>query len=83
MTKLKGDGVSLGVFAVGGEPFGLAFDGSYIWVANSTTANVTKLRASDGASLGTFPVGSFPTAVAFDGANLWVANESSNTVSKL
>jgi DNA-binding beta-propeller fold protein YncE len=70
VTKLKGDGTSLGVFAVGGEPFGLASDGSYIWVANRTTANATKLRASDGASLGTFPVGNFPTSVAFGGANV-------------
>jgi len=65
------------------SPFGLASEGSYIWVANSTTANATKLRASDGASVRTFPVGNFPTSVAFDGANVWVTNETSNTVSKL
>jgi DNA-binding beta-propeller fold protein YncE len=60
----------------------VAFDGANIWVANSTTTNVTKLRASDGANLGTFPVGNYPSAVAFDGANIWLANQGSNTVSK-
>jgi DNA-binding beta-propeller fold protein YncE len=53
-----------------------------MWVANGTSNDVTKLRASDGANLGTFPVGSGPSAIAFDGANMWVANANSNTVSK-
>jgi hypothetical protein len=68
-------------FPVGSNPAGLAFDGSNIWVANSSS--VTKLRASDGANLGTFPAGSSPRAVAFDGANIWAANLNSDNVTKL
>lgn len=68
---------------VGTAPYGLAFDGANIWVANSGSATVTKLRASDGANLGTIAVGNTPEGVAFDGANIWVANQQSNTVSKL
>ena len=74
---------NLGTFAVGTAPRAVAFDGANIWVANSGSNNVTKLRASDGANLGTFAVGSVPDGVAFDGANIWVANIFSNAVSKL
>jgi hypothetical protein len=70
-------------FAVGSDPFAVAFDGANIWVANTGGNNVTKLRASDGANLGTFAVGSNPRAVAFDGANIWVANAGGNNVTKL
>ncbi|NUQ47215.1 MAG: hypothetical protein HUU22_14420, partial [Phycisphaerae bacterium] len=70
-------------FAVGSNPYGVAFDGANIWVTNSGSSNVTKLRASDGAYLGTFAVGSTPLGVAFDGANIWVANYFSNNVTKL
>jgi hypothetical protein len=47
-------------FAVGSGPFGVAFDGASIWVANGNSGSVTKLRASDGAVLGTFSVGNGP-----------------------
>jgi DNA-binding beta-propeller fold protein YncE len=60
----------------------VAFDGANIWVANRTSNNLTKLRASDGAVLGAYAIGINPGYVAFDGANIWVANYSSNSVSK-
>ncbi len=66
-----------------GTPAGVAFDGASIWVTNSDSNTVTKLRASDGAVLGTFSAGSNPIGMAFDGANIWVANNGSNTVTKL
>ena len=70
-------------FPVGSQPFGVAFDGTSIWVTNQDSNNVTKLRASDGFNLGTFNVGSRPQFLAFDGANIWVGNQSSNSVTKL
>lgn len=70
-------------FAAGPFPFGLAFDGCHIWVANNSGNNVGKLRASDGADLGTSPVGAFPEGVAFDGARIWVTNFGSNNVTRL
>ena len=75
--------VEKGTFAVRFLPWGIAFDGVNMWVANEGNDNVTKLRASDGSNLGTFSVGSTPLGIAFDGANIWVANGSSGTVSKL
>ncbi len=70
-------------FTAGFAPFGVAFDGANIWVANNGSNNVTKLRPSDGSTLGTFTVGTGPKGVAFDGANIWVANTGSNNVTKL
>ena len=49
-------------FSVGSNPVGVAFDGANIWVANTSSNNVTKLRASDGALQGTFSVGAVPWA---------------------
>ena len=69
--------------SVGSIPQGVAFDGANIWVANSGSNTVTKLRASDGALQGNFAVGSIPRGVAFDGANIWVANQVSANVTKL
>ena len=66
----------------GPGPYGLAFDGDHLWVGNSTSNTVSKLRASDGANLGTFAVGSIPVPVAFDGVSIWVAAQFGNSVSK-
>ncbi len=68
-------------FPVGTRPRGVAFDGENVWVVNSSSNNVTKLRARDGACVGTctFPVGTFPNGIAFDGENVWVANQSDLT----
>jgi hypothetical protein len=70
-------------FTVGTSPTGVAFDGANMWVTNSGSSNVSKIRVSDGANLGTFPVGTSPLSIAFDGANVWVANSGVNNVTKL
>ncbi len=74
---------AVGTYAVGTRPFGLAFDGTHIWVANGSGNSVTKLRASDGAAVGTYAVGGGPAAIAFDGTFIWVANFDGNSVTKL
>ena len=65
-------GQLVGTYAVGDGPFGIAFDGANIWVANNLSDNVTKLNAATGAVVGTYSVGSWPQIAAFDGANIWV-----------
>jgi hypothetical protein len=70
-------------FAVGSHPYGMAFDGSNIWVVNNFGNTVTKLRVSDVTNMGTFAVGSRPGGAAFDGANIWVVNSQSSSVTKL
>jgi DNA-binding beta-propeller fold protein YncE len=71
----------LGTIVVGTSPTEIAFDGANIWVVNSGTNNVTKLRSSDGALLGAFIAGTAPVGIAFDGVNMWVSNN--NTVTKM
>jgi len=61
----------------------IAVDGANIWITNTGSNNVTKLRACDGALLGTFLAGTGPLGIAFDGANVWVANALDGTVSKM
>ena len=70
-------------FPAGASPYGVAFDGASIWVADNGSNKITKLRASDGLSLGVFPVGTNPIAVACDGVHVWVTNINSNNVTKL
>jgi outer membrane protein assembly factor BamB len=72
-----------GPFAVGSSPRGVAFDGTSIWVANESSNNVTKLRASDGMVLGTYNVGRDPGSITFDGNNIWVTNYGSGNLMKL
>src|SRR5271156_2010669 len=55
-------------FPVGKEPYGVAFDGTSIWVANFRNDTVSKLRANDGVVLGTFNVGRGPIGVVSDGS---------------
>lgn len=40
-------------FATQAHPRGLAFDGTFMWIVNVASNNVTKLRASDGGLQGT------------------------------
>ena len=75
-AKISGTGTPtvLGEFAAGVFPGFITFDGTNIWVSNSGSGNLTKLRASDGANMGTFTGGGVNEAgfAAFDGTNLWV-----------
>ena len=73
---------SSSTFMVGFYPYGVAFDGANIWVTNSGSVSVTKLRASDGTVLGTYNVGLNPRGVVFDGTNIWVVNYDSGTITK-
>jgi len=70
-------------YAAGFAPINDVFDGSNIWVSNTDSNTVTKLRASDGSILGTYAVGTYPYGICFDGTNIWVANYNSNNVTEL
>ena len=61
-------------FTVGSSPFGIAFDGTHLWVANSSSGSLSKVRPGDGAVVATYTVGSGPIGLAFDGANVWVTH---------
>ncbi|MCE9586470.1 hypothetical protein K8R04_04100 [Candidatus Uhrbacteria bacterium] len=68
---------------VGTGPTGIAFDGAYIWNANSTGNTVSKIDPFFNSVVATLPVGTSPQGVAFDGQYLWVVNNSSSNVSKV
>ncbi|HEY1768785.1 MAG TPA: hypothetical protein VGG02_00840 [Chthoniobacterales bacterium] len=70
------DGTFLDQFAVGAEPWGVAFSRGNIWVANYLDDTVSKLRARDGTLLQTFKSGGkSPNLLAVDGAeNVWIAH---------
>ncbi|MGC8493956.1 MAG: hypothetical protein ACP5SH_19715 [Syntrophobacteraceae bacterium] len=79
---LAGTPVSANVPGIGIAPYGVAYDGTNIWVANYSRDTVTKLRAGDGSLVGTYKVPG-PWGMAFDGENIWVASYSGGTVTKL
>jgi hypothetical protein len=70
-------------FQVAGNPTSMVFDGTNIWVGNSSNNSLAKIRASDGTTLGIFNVGQQVNKLAFDGANIWVANAGPGTVTKI
>ena len=70
--------------ATGGTaPQEVAFDGSHIWVSNSTSGNVSKIDPEAGVVTGTVATGVDPQGIDFDGTNIWVANSNSALLSRL
>ncbi len=68
-------------------PYGVAFDGTHIWVADYLGNSVTELNASNGAWVRTLSGGSYgfsgPVGVASDGTHMWVANSTGSSVTEL
>src|SRR6185295_5160973 len=57
---------------------------TFIWVANSGSNDVTKIRARTGLVEGhPIEVGGNPQALAFDGTFLYVANYASDSVTRI
>ena len=75
------DDAIIGSYAVGTGPQRVVFDGINIWVTNTDSNSVTKLRASDGTRLADFSfTGAF--GIVFDGAGLWVSSPNANKLGK-
>jgi hypothetical protein len=68
-------------------PWGVAFDGSHIWVTNFDGNSLTELNASDGSWVRTLSGGSYgfawPDWVAFDGSHIWVTNYLGGSVTEV
>jgi len=72
-----------GRVAVGAGPAGMAFDGRYLWVANSASNTVSRIDTRTGTKVpGDLPTGSRPTEVLYDGTRIWIANSSANTLTR-
>jgi hypothetical protein len=59
-------------------PYGVAFDGTYIWVSGDS--NVLVLRASDGAQVAVHQLQT--EGVAFDGSHVWMSEQTNNRIHK-
>jgi DNA-binding beta-propeller fold protein YncE len=70
---------------VGGIPFGLEWDGAYLWHANRGAGHfIYKLNPIDGSVVYSFPSpGTDPAGVAWDGQYLWHTDWSGNMVYKI
>lgn len=81
------DGTVLDTIEVDGEGFGLAYDGTKMWLTSQDFGanTVTTFRASDGKVQGTFGGGSGQQVlgIAFDGANVWIASSNADRVTRL
>lgn len=62
---------------------GIAFDGTWLWVADNPSGVVVKIDLATNVVVATVAVGYNPFALTFGGGYLWVANFSSNSVSKI
>ena len=63
-------------------PYGIAYDGEYIWTANSMDGTVTKL-STEGAMLATYPVGAAPAKILPVNGEIWVTLTSDDSIVKL
>jgi DNA-binding beta-propeller fold protein YncE len=81
VSKMRAaDGAILGVYTVGNEVRGLAYDGTSIWVCNAASNTVMRLRDTNVVLMGTFATGREPRGVAFDGGKIWISNSNQNTL---
>jgi YVTN family beta-propeller protein len=69
--------------AVGGRSRGVAFDGTSIWVTNSSADTARKIDPATNTVTATVGVGDNPLGIAFDGTSIWVANSGSANVTKI
>ncbi len=83
-TKIRAsDGAFLGYVYCGYYPYGICFDGTYIWTTDYYWGDVTKINASTGSIVGEYSAGNYPMALAFDGTNIWVTNYNNGSVTEL
>ena len=61
------------------SPTGAVFDGSHVWMTDSTAGTLLELD-SNGAVIKTVTVGTTPEHPAFDGHNIWVPNHGSGSL---
>ena len=71
-----------GTYPTAAGPRGVAFDGTNIWIVNSSNSTVSKMNPVTGSKVD-YPTGSAPYGIAFDGTNLWITNLGANSVSKM
>jgi hypothetical protein len=69
---------------LGGDPRGIAFDGSRVWTVNNSSVSIVTPGASLPWTATTVTTGFFfPKGAVFDGANIWVTDNTGTLAEKL
>jgi hypothetical protein len=85
----SGGVLSGGAAAVPYHPYGIAYDGAFLWTANYSDGSITfiplpagsiEADLSDSVTVGGF---SLPTGLVYDGANMWLTDGTANKLYKL
>jgi hypothetical protein len=83
LTKVRAsDDTTTVSTGVNGNPFKIAFDGTYLWDTLPFHGFVAKYN-TNGSFAGNLTVGNGPQGLAFDGANMWVVINGDNVVKKI
>ncbi len=69
--------------SLGNNPWGMVYDGEYVWVTQTSSSTVAKFRANDGLQVGSYPTQSNPFAMTFDGDYVFVCNQGSGSVTRI
>ena len=84
LAELKWYGANhVNVATVGNKPYGMAFDGRDMFVANQGDNTVDEIDDVSLNIVHTYTVGSGPNGVAFDGHSIWVVNNKGDSVSRI
>lgn len=62
------------------QPFGILYDGSYIWITDRGENRLKKVDKFNGTVLQNIQVGNAPGHPVFDGMNIWVPNYGSDDI---
>jgi DNA-binding beta-propeller fold protein YncE len=79
VSRIDPDNGTTNNFTTGGNPLGILFDGTNLWVTDQRDNRLIKLD-SNGNILQSIPVGGLPQFPVFDGSNIWVPNYSGPSV---
>ena len=85
LTKVRAsDGTILGTYSVGMGPYGMAFDGTLVWVANYASGDLSTVNVATGATTLSIPLsGCVADFLGYDGSHIWANCLFSGTVQKL
>lgn len=70
-------------YDVGMTPSAICFDGTNVWVVDTSDEDATKINTGTGNTIGAYASGHNSLSICFDGTNIWIANYDSNEVRKL
>jgi len=79
------DGTITGPITVGASPQSIVYANGFIYVANITTDNISKIDPATATVISTIALaaGASPWGMCYDGTHVWIANSANDTMSLL